>query len=290
MSLPSSTPGAGYEDIQATPIEAIGLSVRAYKGFWKLGIRTLGDAPRVSAEELMANRCIGPLSLQEIREALGRLGLALRGDPAPVRSEADTTAESLGSDVFTWFSRFAGEPAAHMGMPVWVLDFCPRLLAWLTRRQIRTVRDLVGNTADDLWLLALAEDLPLDEALNYLDEVSVRLASFGLSLRSSFPLRKEFHLPAGRPEQLADYRLDEFRLRAETVLRLRSAGVRTLGDLRVRAAALEEELATWPPETRAQTRALLALLGEAAGRSPRVATGPAETKPAESLPAASLVT
>lgn len=290
MSPPSSTLAARDEDARATRIDAIGLSVRSYRGFLELGIRTVGDAPRVSAGELMATRCFGRLNLQEVREALGTLGLALRGDPAPVSSEADTTAESLGSAVFTWFSRFAGEPTAHMGMPVWVLDLCPRSLAWLTRRQIRTVRDLVGSTADDLWLLALAEDLPLDEVLKHLDEVSVRLASFGLRLRSAFPLREEFHLPAGRPEQLADYRLDEFRLRAETVLRLRSAGVRTLGDLRVRAAELDRELATWPPETRTQAHALLALLGEPAGRSPQVTTGPAETKPADSLPVACLAT
>jgi hypothetical protein len=248
------------QDVRAIRLDSLALGVRVVNVLRKSGATTLGELSRLTARDLRASRCLGEHRVDELRAVLRTYGLSLRGDPGPSAIDPDASCEALGSRAFAWFSEFARDPRRHLVMPVWVLDLCPRTQGWLTSRQLRTVQELVDSTEDDLWLLALADDLPLADALGHLDEVKVRLGSFGLSLRASRPAVETFRLPAGRSIVLERYRVDEFRLRAETVFRLRLAHVSTLGDLARRSVDLEAECSSWPREPLAQVRALLALL------------------------------
>lgn len=74
-----------------TPIESLGLSVRARKSLRRddkqdeLGprIETAEQLCLRSAAELLYRRNFGHTSLREVRDALAARGLALRGDPPP---------------------------------------------------------------------------------------------------------------------------------------------------------------------------------------------------------------
>ncbi len=60
------------------PIDDLPLSVRARKCLEKLDIRTLGDLTRKTDAELLGVKNFGVTSLNEIRKAIGNLGLSLR--------------------------------------------------------------------------------------------------------------------------------------------------------------------------------------------------------------------
>jgi Bacterial RNA polymerase, alpha chain C terminal domain len=244
------------------PITAVGLSVRTLKVCRKMGLVTLGDLTQVTPDELLRDKCFGRSNLHEVRGLLAEFGLALKGDPEPDRSQSETGPGAAKVKPFMWFKMFARDPRHHLSLPLWVLDLCPRTFEWLNGRQLGTVLELVDCTLDDLWLLALADDLSLEDAVHCVDDVEVRLRAFNLWLRPARPAHEVFRLPSGSPDDVAGYRLDEYRLRAETIFRLRLAGVGTLGDLKGRSAELSADLASWPPEPAGQARALLALLDE----------------------------
>jgi DNA-directed RNA polymerase subunit alpha len=62
------------------PITELNLSVRARKCTTKLGITTIGDLVRRTAEDLLECKNFGVTSLNEVREKLSERGLKLRGD------------------------------------------------------------------------------------------------------------------------------------------------------------------------------------------------------------------
>jgi uncharacterized protein len=59
------------------PIETLNLTVRSYNGLRREGIQTVGDLASRTTEQLLAIDNIGPASVEEIRQKLADLGLAL---------------------------------------------------------------------------------------------------------------------------------------------------------------------------------------------------------------------
>ena len=71
---------ADEQEIYSQPITELNLSVRARKCTTKLGINTIGDLVRRTAEDLLECKNFGVTSLNEVREKLTERGLKLRGD------------------------------------------------------------------------------------------------------------------------------------------------------------------------------------------------------------------
>lgn len=71
---------ADEQEIYSLPITDLSLSVRARKCTTKLGITTIGELIRRTAEDLMECKNFGVTSLNEVREKLAERGLKLRGD------------------------------------------------------------------------------------------------------------------------------------------------------------------------------------------------------------------
>jgi DNA-directed RNA polymerase subunit alpha len=68
------------QEAHTLPITDLNLSVRARKCTNKLGITTIGDLVRRTAEDLLECKNFGVTSLNEVREKLTERGLKLRGD------------------------------------------------------------------------------------------------------------------------------------------------------------------------------------------------------------------
>jgi len=73
-------PTADEQEIHALPIGDLNLSVRARKCTTKLGINSVGDLVRRTAEDLLECKNFGVTSLNEVREKLAERGLKLRGE------------------------------------------------------------------------------------------------------------------------------------------------------------------------------------------------------------------
>ncbi|RLS77965.1 MAG: tetratricopeptide repeat protein [Planctomycetota bacterium] len=73
-------PSADEQEIYNLPITELNLSVRARKCTTKLGIASIGDLARRTAEDLLECKNFGVTSLNEVREKLAERGLKLRGD------------------------------------------------------------------------------------------------------------------------------------------------------------------------------------------------------------------
>jgi DNA-directed RNA polymerase subunit alpha len=73
-------PSEDEQQIHALPITDLNLSVRARKCTTKLGITTIGDLVRRTAEDLLECKNFGVTSLNEVREKLSERNLKLRGD------------------------------------------------------------------------------------------------------------------------------------------------------------------------------------------------------------------
>ena len=73
-------PSADEQEVYSMPITELNLSVRARKCTTKLGIMTVGDLVRRTAEDLLECKNFGVTSLNEVREKLSDRGLKLRGD------------------------------------------------------------------------------------------------------------------------------------------------------------------------------------------------------------------
>lgn len=71
---------ADDQEVYAQPITDLNLSVRARKCTTKLGITSIGDLVRRTAEDLLECKNFGVTSLNEVREKLSERGLKLRGD------------------------------------------------------------------------------------------------------------------------------------------------------------------------------------------------------------------
>ena len=66
------------EGLLSKPVDDLQLSVRARKCLQKLNIRTIGDIVRRTEAELLGVKNFGATSLNEIKKAVGNLGLSLR--------------------------------------------------------------------------------------------------------------------------------------------------------------------------------------------------------------------
>ena len=73
-------PSADEQEVHSMAITDLALSVRARKCTTKLGISTIGELVRRTAEDLMECKNFGVTSLNEVREKLAERGLKLRGD------------------------------------------------------------------------------------------------------------------------------------------------------------------------------------------------------------------
>ncbi|MFM8735290.1 MAG: DNA-directed RNA polymerase subunit alpha C-terminal domain-containing protein [Pirellulales bacterium] len=80
MAIEPLEPSADEQEVYAQPIGELNLSVRARKCTTKLGITTIGDLVRRTAEDLLECKNFGVTSLNEVRERLSERGLKLRGD------------------------------------------------------------------------------------------------------------------------------------------------------------------------------------------------------------------
>ncbi len=78
--LPDHEPSADEQEIYSQPITELSLSVRARKCTTKLGITTIGELVRRTAEDLMECKNFGVTSLNEVREKLAERSLRLRGE------------------------------------------------------------------------------------------------------------------------------------------------------------------------------------------------------------------
>ncbi len=79
-AVEAAEPSADEQEIYSLPISELNLSVRARKCTTKLGITTIGELVRRTAEDLMECKNFGVTSLNEVREKLVERGLKLRGD------------------------------------------------------------------------------------------------------------------------------------------------------------------------------------------------------------------
>jgi DNA-directed RNA polymerase subunit alpha len=73
-------PSADDQEMHGLSIGELNLSVRARKCTTKLGITTIGDLVRRTAEDLLECKNFGVTSLNEVREKLSERGLKLRGE------------------------------------------------------------------------------------------------------------------------------------------------------------------------------------------------------------------
>ncbi len=67
-------------EAMAKPIAELNLSVRARKCMGKLGVTTVGDLMRHTADQLLEQKNFGVTSLTEVRQKLAEIGLKLHGD------------------------------------------------------------------------------------------------------------------------------------------------------------------------------------------------------------------
>jgi DNA-directed RNA polymerase alpha subunit len=67
-------------DVIALGLDALFVSRRAENCLRRAGCRTIADVARKSAQSLACTRGVGVGVLQEVRRAMGRLGLRLAGD------------------------------------------------------------------------------------------------------------------------------------------------------------------------------------------------------------------
>lgn len=66
------------EDVMKTRVESLALSTRTANALTNAGIRTVGGLARKSAEDILALEGVGEKAVDEIREALGKLGVSMK--------------------------------------------------------------------------------------------------------------------------------------------------------------------------------------------------------------------
>ncbi|MBI2303379.1 MAG: DNA-directed RNA polymerase subunit alpha [Chloroflexi bacterium] len=88
-----------------TPIEALGLSARAYNCLRREGITKIGEILEMSEEDLLAVKNFGQKSLDELRQRLEQLGYIAPAPKAPVpfpkREPTEEQKEGMEEDVYS---------------------------------------------------------------------------------------------------------------------------------------------------------------------------------------------
>jgi hypothetical protein len=69
--------------VLAIPVRNLRWPARARRAFNRLGVTSLGGVSRLSAQDLRAQRGVGPGTVQEVRDRLALHGLALAGEAPP---------------------------------------------------------------------------------------------------------------------------------------------------------------------------------------------------------------
>jgi len=80
VEIEAEVPSSDDQEVYGLSIAELNLSVRARKCTTKLGIGTIGDLVRRTADDLLECKNFGVTSLNEVRERLAERGLRLRGD------------------------------------------------------------------------------------------------------------------------------------------------------------------------------------------------------------------
>ena len=80
-------------------IASLDLSVRASNCLEAAKIGTIGELVRLSETDLLELRSFGKTSLQEVKEKLARLGLALGVSPAAAAGGSDPDAATIGTSL-----------------------------------------------------------------------------------------------------------------------------------------------------------------------------------------------
>ena len=110
---PSPTDAALAADL-ALPIEELDLTVRSYNCLKREGIHTVGELVARSEAELLDIRNFGAKSIDEVKDKLTRMGLALKDSPPgfdPARpSTATTTTTTRASPRTSSSERRTGRP------------------------------------------------------------------------------------------------------------------------------------------------------------------------------------
>jgi hypothetical protein len=143
------------------PVDELKLGVRASKCMHRLGIITVGDLVRRTADELLASKNVGMTTLAEVREKLRRHGLDLAGDPDALAPavERETKAHPLVGQVVEVTFLDGG----YLGSGARVLAVTPEALhlkevseqgvamgrVWVPWSALREVREIAGEPREE---------------------------------------------------------------------------------------------------------------------------------------------
>ena len=123
------------DEYLAQPLSELRLSTRAYNCLTRENIKTVRDLAVKTETQLLSYDNFGPASLGEVKEQLAKKGLYLEMeveiDPEPI----EVTEE---------------ERDEYLAQPISELRLHPKTAFYLTRENIKTVRDLVVKTEKEL--------------------------------------------------------------------------------------------------------------------------------------------
>ncbi|MGI5832945.1 MAG: DNA-directed RNA polymerase subunit alpha C-terminal domain-containing protein [Thermoguttaceae bacterium] len=161
----------GTRSIYDKQVSDYELSARARKALISLGIETLGDLCSHTEKELLATKNFGDSSLEEINRILSDSGLKLGSGP----QHADTAAEQGGEDDGTGAETSVGDTVLNRSVDE--LNLAVRAKKCLSRKDIRTIGELVRTTAEELMNCKNFGVTSLNEIRKKLDDL------FGLKLK-----------------------------------------------------------------------------------------------------------
>src|SRR3984885_6840712 len=92
----AAPPAAALAADLALPIEELNLTVRSYNCLKREGIHTVGELVARSEQDLLDIRNFGPKSIEEVKQKLVDMGLALKASPPGF--DPGTAADSYGAD------------------------------------------------------------------------------------------------------------------------------------------------------------------------------------------------
>ena len=134
-----------------TPLNALGLSVRALHALYRKGIETIADLCRCTEKDLMGIANFGKLCLTEVTEVLAARGLALKPEGK-------------------------GAPKWIIADDVKSLRLSPRVYNALMQNHIKTISGLCNCTATELMRFRNFGKKCLNEVIEALDDAGLKLA------------------------------------------------------------------------------------------------------------------
>ena len=120
------------------------LSARARKALQSMGIETLGDLCSHTEKELLSTKNFGDSSLEEIKRILEDAGLRLGSGP----QQFEAAEEHLGESEDIGLDLSIGDSVLNRSVDE--LNLTVRARKCLSRKDIRTIGELVRTTAEDL--------------------------------------------------------------------------------------------------------------------------------------------